>query len=160
VLPDASKTEALDVSQPAPVAAVSNSELGSVSPRSVGPEKALQEPASAGGAGLPPVDAPTVETAPIAEMHPPAGDASGSTAGVSDKHSEAGAPQFRAVPVTEGDTLVALAREIYGNATPEVLDQIKTANPQILDVNHILAGDTLYFPVVNREPTGAQFRHE
>jgi len=109
---------------------------------------------------LPPVDVRTLETAPVADVDPSAGQASGSAANVPDTHPQEEAPQFRAVPVAEGDTLVALAREIYGNATPEVLDRIKTANPQILDVNHILAGDTLRLPVANRRRTGARSHHE
>jgi nucleoid-associated protein YgaU len=154
VLPEASKTEALQVSPPAPVPAVPDSNPGSIWQALVAPEKTLPEPVPACCAGLPPVDVRTLETAPVAEVHPSAGQASGSAAGVPDKHPEE-APQFRAVPVAEGDTLVALTREIYGNVTPEVLDLIKTANPQILDVNHILAGDTLRFPVAKPPADGS-----
>ena len=160
VLPDASKPEALQVSPPAPVPAVPDSNPGSIWQALVAPEKTSPEPAPACCAGLPPVDVRTLETAPVADVDPSAGQASGSAANVPDTHPQEEAPQFRAVPVAEGDTLVALAREIYGNATPEVLDRIKTANPQILDVNHILAGDTLRLPVANRRRTGARSHHE
>lgn len=45
-----------------------------------------------------------------------------------------------------GTTLLSLAREVYGDASQELIDRIKTANPQIVDANHILAGDRLRFP--------------
>jgi phage tail protein X len=59
------------------------------------------------------------------------------------------APRFLTVRVPQGATLAALARPIYGELTPAILDQIKRANVRIVDVNHILAGDTLRFPVAD-----------
>jgi type II secretory pathway predicted ATPase ExeA len=50
------------------------------------------------------------------------------------------------VQVPAGSTLGELARSAYGSAAPEVLGRIQQANPRIVDLNRIHAGDVLRFP--------------
>jgi general secretion pathway protein A len=61
------------------------------------------------------------------------------------------APAQRLVRVRPGATLYSLTKEIYGLVNPDLIDRILAANPQIVDSNLILAGDTLRFPEVERE---------
>jgi general secretion pathway protein A len=56
--------------------------------------------------------------------------------------------------VEPGETLTELVRAVYGALTPGLLEGVRRANPQIQDVNVILYGDTLRFPL--REEDGAQ----
>jgi type II secretory pathway predicted ATPase ExeA len=58
---------------------------------------------------------------------------------------------FREVVVPRGATLLGLVRQLYGGASPDLIERIKTANPRIVDVNHILAGDRLRFPETESE---------
>ncbi|MBI3769561.1 MAG: AAA family ATPase [Deltaproteobacteria bacterium] len=53
---------------------------------------------------------------------------------------------YREVRVPRGTTLWALVKDVYGEEHPELIDLIKSANPQIVNANRILAGDTLRFP--------------
>jgi type II secretory pathway predicted ATPase ExeA len=55
-------------------------------------------------------------------------------------------PPYREVRVPRGTTLGALMRDVYGEDHPELIDTIKSANPQIVSVDRIIAGDTLRFP--------------
>jgi len=48
--------------------------------------------------------------------------------------------------VQRGDTLMNLAAREYGYATYTVLDVVRSANPDIQDVNRIIAGSELVFP--------------
>ena len=61
---------------------------------------------------------------------------------------------YRQRVVKPGETLTALVQEVYGELTPALLEGVRRANPQIQDVNVILYGDTLRFPL--REEDGAQ----
>ena len=45
-----------------------------------------------------------------------------------------------------GTTLRALVKEVYGEDNPDLIDRIKNANPQIVNADRIIAGDTLRFP--------------
>jgi general secretion pathway protein A len=56
---------------------------------------------------------------------------------------------FREVRVPRGTTLRALVREVYGDDNPDLMARIKNANPQIVNADRILAGDTLRFPDPN-----------
>jgi type II secretory pathway predicted ATPase ExeA len=53
---------------------------------------------------------------------------------------------YREVRVPRGTTLWALVKDVYGEDHPELIELIKSANPQIVDANRIIAGDTLRFP--------------
>jgi len=55
-------------------------------------------------------------------------------------------PRDRAVLVQPGTSLEALMRATYGTVNPQLLRLVRAANPQIVDPDHILAGDTLVFP--------------
>jgi hypothetical protein len=55
-------------------------------------------------------------------------------------------PTYREIRVRRGTTLRALVKEIYGEDTPGLIDRIKSANPQIVNADRIVAGDTLRFP--------------
>src|SRR5690606_22683574 len=50
------------------------------------------------------------------------------------------------VRVQRGDTLMNLATREYGTATYTTLDVVRAANPEIRDVNRIIAGSELIFP--------------
>lgn len=50
------------------------------------------------------------------------------------------------VHIPRGATLESLARAYYGSATPELIDRIRSANPQVRNPDHILAGDLLRLP--------------
>lgn len=52
----------------------------------------------------------------------------------------------RLVRVAPGATLASLTREVYGTADAELIRQVQAANPQVTNVDHILAGDILRFP--------------
>jgi hypothetical protein len=53
---------------------------------------------------------------------------------------------YREVRVPRGTTLRALVKEIYGEDNPDLISRIKDANPQIVNADRIIAGDTLRFP--------------
>ena len=55
-------------------------------------------------------------------------------------------PGFKEVRVRRGTTLRALVKEVYGEDNPDLIDRIKSANPQIVNADRIIAGDTLRFP--------------
>jgi nucleoid-associated protein YgaU len=59
---------------------------------------------------------------------------------------EGAAPGGRVVRVPPRVGLRALAREVYGDDSPEIIAHIKKANPQITDVDRIAVGDLLRFP--------------
>jgi len=99
-----------------------------------GLEPLATAPPSTGQAAEPPAEPPAAHV-----TNDPAAPAS--AAGTQE------APRFLEVRVPQGATLAALARPIYGELTPAILDRIKRANVGLVDVNHILAGDTLRFPV-------------
>lgn len=51
--------------------------------------------------------------------------------------------------VPRGTSLTALAQQYYGDGSPKLLSRIRELNPQIVDVNHIYAGDRLRLPAVD-----------
>ena len=53
--------------------------------------------------------------------------------------------------VKPGETLGKLLRQAYGSADQETLAWVKANNPQISDINHVEAGQTLHFP---QRPSG------
>ena len=53
---------------------------------------------------------------------------------------------YKEIRVRRGTTLRALVKEVYGQDKPDLIDRIKTANPQIVNADRIIAGDTLRFP--------------
>lgn len=52
--------------------------------------------------------------------------------------------------VKKGDTLARLMVDIYGYADKADFELVKSNNPAIKDVNRIIVGETIIFPVVNR----------
>ncbi|HEY2386237.1 MAG TPA: AAA family ATPase [Candidatus Binatia bacterium] len=53
---------------------------------------------------------------------------------------------YKEIRVRRGTTLRALVKEVYGQDKPDLIDRIKTANPQIVNADRIIAGDMLRFP--------------
>ena len=89
--------------------------------------------------------------APVAAPAPPA-DAAPIPRGNHPTHIEsrserADAAEFRTVRVGRGSTLGSLTRQFYGAVNPQLLNRVQSANPQIIDMNRIVAGDRLRFPV-------------
>jgi len=56
-----------------------------------------------------------------------------------------GAPR-KQIPVVRGDTLHELAARRYGSSNLTTLDMLRSANPQIRDIDLIIAGSGLVFP--------------
>ncbi len=55
-------------------------------------------------------------------------------------------PAYREVQVPPGTTLRALMKDVYGQDHPELIARVMNINPQIVNADRILAGDTLRFP--------------
>jgi general secretion pathway protein A len=66
----------------------------------------------------------------------------------------------RIVRVAPGATLTSLVQDVYGSVTPSLLSQVQMANPQISDLNYILAGDTLRFPEIDAGRSQEGTAHE
>jgi general secretion pathway protein A len=111
------------------------------------------EPAAPAATDLtPPADADAIVATPA-----PAGDGHASALEPSPVE-----PPNTAVPagdvtrtVQRGESLMMMAREVYGVATGEILRRILDSNPQIVDPNHILIGTAVRFPDVSPLPSGA-----
>ncbi|MCC6849205.1 MAG: AAA family ATPase [Deltaproteobacteria bacterium] len=58
-------------------------------------------------------------------------------------------PEFREIVVPRGTSLSALAQQYYGEGGPKLMQRIRDLNPQILDADHIYAGDRLRLPAVD-----------
>ncbi len=71
-------------------------------------------------------------------------------AGVAEAASTAPAPVappvYREVQVPRGTTLRALVKDVYGYDHPELIERVMSINPQIVNADRIIAGDTLRFP--------------
>lgn len=102
-----------------------------------------------------PVGEAAAEPAPVADAGPPALGPGVSGIGVEATRQSGSTgkstapvdgPSFRFVRVAPGATLASLAKEIYGVATPQVISRLQLANPQLVDADHIRAGDRLRFP--------------
>lgn len=79
--------------------------------------------------------------------HKAAGDADVATPSAQDVPAPTLEPQaYKQILVRRGTTLRALVKEVYGDDNPDLIDRIKTANPQIVNADRIIAGDTLRFP--------------
>ena len=65
---------------------------------------------------------------------------------LNDKAAAVAPGGFREVKVPHGSGLRALAREVYGDDSAEILSSIQRANPQIAHVDRLKAGDVLQFP--------------
>jgi general secretion pathway protein A len=79
--------------------------------------------------------------------HKAAGDADVATPSAQDAPPPTIEPQaYKEILVRRGTTLRALVKEVYGNDNPDLIDRIKNANPQIVNADRIIAGDTLRFP--------------
>ena len=55
-------------------------------------------------------------------------------------------PVYREVHVPRGTTLRALVKDVYGYDRPELVARVMSINPQIVNADRIIAGDTLRFP--------------
>jgi nucleoid-associated protein YgaU len=66
---------------------------------------------------------------------------------------------FRSVRVAAGSTLSSLTREVYGLVDPGLIARVQSANPHVVNPDHILAGDTLRFPQVDQR-TGQHEDHQ
>jgi general secretion pathway protein A len=70
------------------------------------------------------------------------------------------AKEKRIAVVKKGDTLTSLAIEVYGLASKEIFSFIRSANPDITDINHIIVGQRIIFPELPSElllPYGSSF---
>jgi general secretion pathway protein A len=66
-----------------------------------------------------------------------------------------GESRVRIVRVAPGATLGSLIRDVYGASDPALLRRVQLANPQVTNIDHILAGDVLRFPeVATMRPEG------
>ncbi len=59
-----------------------------------------------------------------------------------------GSDAFREIVVPRGTSLSALTHQYYGNGSPKILERIRDLNPQIVDVDEIIAGDHLKLPTL------------
>jgi type II secretory pathway predicted ATPase ExeA len=62
------------------------------------------------------------------------------------QQKEGEGPQETIITVKEGETLMALALSVYGQANEKILNSIQKYNPEIKDTNHIAAGQDIVFP--------------
>jgi nucleoid-associated protein YgaU len=51
--------------------------------------------------------------------------------------------------VHKGDVVSQLAIEVYGFSNRNVIKLLQAHNPQIKNLNHVTAGDTIIFPDLN-----------
>jgi general secretion pathway protein A len=56
---------------------------------------------------------------------------------------------FREIVVPRGTSLSALTHQYYGTGSPKILARIRDLNPQIVDVDEIIAGDHLKLPTLD-----------
>jgi len=59
--------------------------------------------------------------------------------------------QVKQVKVEEGWTLSVLTKRFYGGTNPALIDLILEANPQIIDLNRIQAGDSIKIPEIKEK---------
>lgn len=55
-------------------------------------------------------------------------------------------PSYRQIVVPHGTSLLVLAQQFYGKYNSQLIKRIRELNPQIVDADHIYAGDTLNMP--------------
>src|SRR5689334_4568652 len=104
---------------------------------------------SAGGAG----EAPAVATVPASPEPDPGTPASApgavgraDAAPEADAVADSPASGTRRITVKRGTTLLAIAREVYGTDSADVVRQIVRANPGVTNPNVIVAGSTIVIP--------------
>ncbi|MBW2220312.1 MAG: AAA family ATPase, partial [Deltaproteobacteria bacterium] len=71
---------------------------------------------------------------------------SGKPKDIGQQQKEGEGPQETIITVKEGETLMALALSVYGQANEKILNSIQKYNPGIKDTNHITAGQDIVFP--------------
>lgn len=59
--------------------------------------------------------------------------------------------QVKQVKVEEGWTLSTITKRFYGGTNPALIDLILEANPQIIDLNRIQAGDSIKIPEIQEK---------
>ena len=68
-----------------------------------------------------------------------------------------GAPQEATVIVKQGDTLIALAANVYGRADEKIVNLVQERNPEIKDTNFIRVGQKIVFPALSGMNQGPTF---
>jgi general secretion pathway protein A len=84
-------------------------------------------------------------TAEKTDASPEAGDGSDALVGP-PMAAEGHAPDTRVVIVQRGTTLIAIARQVYGQDGPELIRRILEANPTVSNPDLIVAGSKLLLP--------------
>jgi len=99
-----------------------------------------------------PAPAPAPSHAPEAAAEPvPSAPEVVASAPIAPEH-----PEYREIVVPHGTTLSELTQQYYGSGNSKLLSRIRDLNPQIVNVNHIFAGDHLKLPTVEE----SERRHE
>lgn len=86
----------------------------------------------------------TIPTAPIADPSPPPGSE------VKPAVELAEEPAPVSIRVKKGDTMARLTLDTYGYADKTVLELVKKNNPGIRDINRILVGEKIIFPIASK----------
>lgn len=94
----------------------------------------------------PAAEAPSADAERVAEPQPAAPAA---VTASEDAQAAASAAPMRTLRVPPGAKLEEMARDLYGAVDEQIIRRIQSANPQVVDPNHILAGDVLRFPDVD-----------
>jgi general secretion pathway protein A len=132
-------------STPAPVLPPPADPRAPEAPRAAAPEaQRAEDVASLARDGVVSGEAALEAAAPAPAQRPTAQAADRPDA----RQAENRAPAYREINIPHGTSLISLAREFYGYEDPELLNRIKTANPKIVDVDRIIAGETLRLPEV------------
>ncbi|MCC6766455.1 MAG: AAA family ATPase [Deltaproteobacteria bacterium] len=98
----------------------------------------------------PAVAAPAVETVEAPTPHPaPSPERAAEQIAATAAEPAPEPPTFREIVVPRGTSLSALAQQYYGDGGPKLMQRIRDLNPQIVDVDHIYAGDRLRLPAVD-----------
>lgn len=114
----------------------------------------MNEAAAAASTGDAPAAAPMAPIAPQVETveapsPAPSPERKASTelpAQVAVATTDADHAAFREIVVPRGTSLSALAHQYYGDGSTKLMKRIRQLNPQIVDVDHIFAGDRLRLP--------------
>jgi general secretion pathway protein A len=117
-------------------------------PEAVEPVDRFGGPFAAARSGQSPPSAAPAELVDPPRLHLAAVLSTADVAASTSAPTEDDSPGFRTVRVPAGSTLLSLTREVYGLVDSGLIARIQSANPRIVDADHILAGDTLRFPDV------------
>ena len=63
----------------------------------------------------------------------------------------AGNPGYRQIVVPRGTSLLVLTQQFYGASNSQLIRRIRELNPQIVNADHIYAGDTLKMPELDSQ---------